>query len=215
MKSLSSQPSSTEAAQVYRYILKAEDTILLATDIQEWPFAVMESACRETFLRNSRIIVKASRTMHVPVMVSERFPGRYGPTIGEMAELLGDAPRITKLSRSCWREGQIRAGIKAMDRGTVLIIGMEAHLCVLQTVMDLLQTGYNPVVVADAVCSRVPYHAEIALNAMAQAGAVVYPAETVVCMLLERADPGIFEDIMSLSYGDIPPLPLTPEAVNG
>ena len=214
MKILPNQPARTDAGQVHRYILKPEDTILLAIDIQAWPYGVLGNASRESLLRNSRFMIKACNALHVPLIVSEQLPERFGPTIAELDEILTGAPRIMKIAGSCWREGRIRAGIKAAERNTVLIIGMEAHLCVLRTVMDLLQTGYNPVVVADAVCSRITSHAAMALTAMAQAGAVVYPAETAVCMLLDRADPALFEEIMSSSYGGMPPQPSTPEAVN-
>lgn len=214
MKILPSQTGRSDAGQVYRYILKPEEAILLAIDVQEWPCSALDTASRETMLQNSRIMVRTCRALHIPIVVSEQVPERFGRTVAELDELLTGAPRITKIAGSCWREGQIRAEIKATDRKTVLVIGMEAHLCVLRTVMDLLQTGYNPVVVADAVRSRTASHSGIALTAMARAGAVVYPAETAACMLLDRADPALFEEIMSLSCGDMPPLPSTPEAVN-
>ncbi|HPI93227.1 MAG TPA: isochorismatase family protein [Deltaproteobacteria bacterium] len=214
MKTLWTEQGRADAARAHRYILKPEDTLLLAIDVQEWLFAKMETFSSKAFCGNVRIMARISRALHLPSMVSEHFPERFGTTIGELDDLLTDARKITKLSGSCWREGQIRAGIKASDRKTVLVVGMEAHLAVLRTVMDLLQTGYNPVVIADAVCSRTAALTETALNAMALAGAVVYPAETAACMLLDGTDPELLDEIMSLSYGALPPLPSTRKAMN-
>lgn len=214
MKILPSQPARTDTGHVHRFILKPEDTLLTAIDLQEQPLSTLEGVCREAFLMNCRLVLRASMALHIPVVVSEHLPERFGPTTRELDDLVGDAPRITKFSGSCWGEGRIRAVIKATERKTVLVIGMEAHLCVLRTVVDLLQTGYNPVVVADAVCSRSSFHTETALNALAHAGAVVYPAETVACMLLDRTDSALFEEILCPSRGDMPPLPRTKEAAN-
>lgn len=177
-----------DAGTVQRYILKTEDTLLLVVDLQEELCSSMEPAVCDSALENTRTLVQAARGLGMPVMVSERLPHQSGHTTSRLDEVLLDIPKIVKRTRSCWREGQIRAGIKDTGRNTVLVAGAQAHLCVLQTVMDLLQTGYNPVVVADAVFSRDASHRDLALQSMAHAGAVVYPAETVVCMLRDRAE---------------------------
>jgi len=214
MKAIPLQPRKTFADDAHRYYLKPEDTLVLAIDIQENHYAEFEHGFTDIFLQNSRNIMNAAHDLNIPIIVSERNPEKFGKTIPQVDKVMGNALKITKYSSSCWREGQIRAAIKATARNTLLIIGMETHLCVLQTVMELLQTGYNPVVVADAVCSHDSFHKDIALCAMIQAGAVVYPAETVMCMLMENTAALKYGLDTSLQGEKVPYKNHTPEAMN-
>jgi len=197
-----------------RYLLKPEDTILLVINIQERLYAAMDPCNKEMFLKNCCTLIHTAKELDVPIIVAEQQPERFGKTVDEIEQLIDDVPRIEKISFSCWREGQIRAGIKRTSRKSVVIIGFESHVCVLQTVMDLLYIGYYPVVAMDAVCSRFASHRITALNTMAQAGAVIYPTESIVFMLMEKVDAPFYERILSMLNWDIPPHSHPQEAVN-
>jgi nicotinamidase-related amidase len=186
----------------YRHLVKPEDTLLLAINLQEGLTACMERRHREAFLRNNRILIMTARALDIPVIACEQLPERFGRTLPEIDALLGNSPRIRKKSFSCWREGEIRAGIKGLDRRTVVVTGIEAHVCVLMTAMDLVSTGHHTLVASDAVCSRRAPDRESALNAMGHAGAAVYPTETIAFMLMEKADTSLCDEAMALMGWD-------------
>jgi len=198
-----------------KYLLKQEDTILLVLNVQERLFEAMEPCYRDVFLKNTSILIHTAKALDIPILVSEQLPARFGRTVDEIEHMIQDLPRLQKLSFSCWREGQIRAGIKKTMRKTVVVTGIEAHVCVLQTVMDLLHIGYHAVVAPDAVCSRFANHRITAINTMNQAGAVIYPAESIVFMLMDKTDAPFYEDTLSLLNWDIPSGSCKKEAVNG
>lgn len=206
--------SSGGISAMQRYLLKPEDTMLLVLNVQERLFEAMEPCFRDMFLNNACTLIHTAQALHLPILVSEQMPARFGRTVDEIEHHVKDAPKIEKVSFSCWREGQIRAGIKRTLRKTVVVIGIEAHVCVLHTVMDLLNTGYQPVVAPDAVCSRFASHRQTAVNTMSQAGAVIYPAESIVFMLMDKTDAPLYEEILSLLNWDIPVEPCWKEAVN-
>jgi nicotinamidase-related amidase len=188
--------------EAYRHLVKPEDTLLLAVNIQEGMYASMERKYRGVFLRNASILIRTARALDIPVIASEQMPERFGRILPEIDSLLGDSPRVRKKSFSCWREGAIRAGIKSQARRTVVVTGLEAHVCVLLSVMDLVSTGYHTLVATDAVCSRRAFCRESALQAMSQAGAAVYPTETIAFMLMDRAGTDMCELAMSLMGWD-------------
>ncbi len=197
-----------------RYLLKPEDTLLLVLNVQERLFDAMEPCFRDMFLKNSCTLIHTARALNIPILVSEQLPSRFGKTVDEVEHHILDAPKIEKVSFSCWREGQIRAGIKKTLRKTVVVIGIEAHVCVLQTVMDLLNIGYHAVVASDAVCSRFAGHRLTAIDTMSQAGAVIYPAESIVFMLMDKIDAPFYEETLSMLNWDIPAGSGKKEAVN-
>jgi nicotinamidase-related amidase len=188
--------------RAYCHLVKPEDTLLLVINLQEGLVACMERKYREIFLRNNRILIRTARALDIPVMATEQMPDLFGPILPEIDALLGDSPRIRKKSFSCWREGEIRAGIRNQSRTTVVVTGLEAHVCVLMTVMDLVSTGHHTLVATDAVCSRRAFSRESALNAMGHAGAAAYPTETIAFMLMEKAGTAICEEAMALMGWD-------------
>ena len=150
MESSTIERTGKYSSPSYRFLIKTEDTILLAVNIQEDLVAAMEPGSRETFLCNCRILVKTARELDIPVIISEQMPARFGKTRQDILDLAGNATRISKLKFSCWREGRIMSEIRKSGRKTVIVIGVEAHVCVLMSVMDLMVTGHTAVVAVDA-----------------------------------------------------------------
>jgi len=181
-----------------KFILKHTDALLLVVDIQERLHNVMDPNFKSTYVKNSAILIETAKAFGMPILVSEQYPRGLGKTIPEIDALLKSIPKIEKLFFSCWREAPIKAAIETSDRKTVIVIGIEAHVCVMQTVMDLLQAGYNAVVATDAVCSRFGSDRFTAIGAMIAAGAVVYSTESIVFLLLEKAGTPTFKQLMPL-----------------
>lgn len=181
-----------------KFLLTPQNTALLVIDIQERLFNVMEENLKPTLIKNNAILIKTAKTFSMPIVVSEQYPKGLGPTIPEMKEILCETPLIEKTHFSCWREEPVQAAIKTANKKNIIVTGIETHVCVLQTVLDLLSNGYNPVVASDAVLSRNASDRIEAIKAMRDAGAVIYPTETIAFMLLEKAGTPEFKQLSPL-----------------
>jgi nicotinamidase-related amidase len=181
-----------------KFIIRPDDTALLVIDIQERLFNAMEKELKPVLIKNNAILIRTAKTFSMPVLVSEQYPKGLGSTITDMTELLNDIPRIEKLCFSCFREELVKKAIVAAGKKNIIITGIETHVCVLQTVLDLLDAGYNPVVASDAVLSRNASDRLAAIEAMRDAGAVVYPTETISFMLIEKAGTQEFKQLSPL-----------------
>jgi nicotinamidase-related amidase len=180
------------------YLFKRDGSALLIIDIQERLFAAMDPSGRERVEKNNTILIETAKTFGIPIVVSEQYRKGLGPTIPSIAERLGDTVIYEKLSFDCLGDERIAHALSALGRRTVLITGIETHVCVLQTALSLLKGGSSVVVVGDAVASRRADDRDAALRALAGAGAVIYPAETVSFMLMERAGTPEFKRLSPL-----------------
>lgn len=177
-----------------RFILNKDDSLLIIVDIQERLAAVMEE--RDRVIANTLHLVEASRLLKIPVIITEQYPKGLGPTVKEISEGLKDFYRpIEKMTFSCCREDAFVNSLKGIGRKKVVLCGMETHVCVLQTCIDLLGKGYNVHVVRDAVCSRTEDNYITGIDFMRFAGAVITCTETVLFQLLERAGTEEFKAI--------------------
>jgi nicotinamidase-related amidase len=143
------------------------------------------------------VLVDAARVLGVPVVATEQYPKGLGPTVDDLARRLPDAA-IVKMTFSCAREPEAGQAVKTTGRRQVLVTGIEAHVCVLQTVIDLLDDGFEVHVPHDAVNSRRPSDTRWALHRMAAAGAVVTSTESALFELLERCGTDEFKVVSKL-----------------
>ncbi len=180
------------------YLLRAEDCLLMTVDIQQKLFAAMEEGSRETFLKNSIILLETARVFEMPILISEQYPKGLGPTIDEIGAHVTGMPRYEKLHFSLYRDPVINTRVNSLAKKTVIVTGIEAHVCVFQTVMDLLMAGYRVIVAEDAVCSRRDRDRQTALAEMGRAGAAVYSTEMTAFMLLEKAGTEQFKKLAPL-----------------
>ena len=179
--------------------LRRENTVLTVVDMQERLLPALPDARRTSVMRNVAIAVDAAGVLGVPVLVTEQYPKGLGPTVPEIRERLGAgfAP-IEKLAFSCGRSPEFKSALQASGRRDILICGVEAHVCVLQTVMDLHRDGYRVYVAADAVGSRRDLDWERGLALMETAGATVGTTELFLFQLVERAGTDEFKQISQL-----------------
>lgn len=172
--------------------------VLVIIDVQERLFNVMDAERRDETIRNLKILGAAARRLAVPVVLTEQYPKGLGRTLPELKALLDDVAPLEKTAFSCCGAQGFTDRLRATGAEHVILAGMEAHVCVLLTALDLLREGFHVSVVADAVCSRTPANLELGLAQARQAGAVVTATETVVFQLLGRADTDLFRAIVKL-----------------
>lgn len=144
-------------------------------------------------------LVKTFRALELPVIVTEQYPKGLGKTVEELTAVLGDdAEAITKTCFSSCGSNDVSARLLEVRARQVLVCGIEAHVCVSQTVHDLLQRGLAVHVAVDGVASRKPRDRDVALSRMARAGAVLTTAEAAAFELLEDAKHPKFKDVQAL-----------------
>lgn len=172
--------------------------VLVVVDVQERLFAAMDGECRDEMVRNVKLLGTAARRLGVPVLVTEQYPRGLGRTLPELRALLEDVVPIEKVSfSSCGAESFVER-LRALGADPVVLAGMETHVCVLLTALDLLAQGFRVSIVADAVCSRRGANVELGLAQARQAGAVVTATETVVFQWLGKADTDGFRELSKL-----------------
>ncbi len=168
---------------------------LLVVDVQDRLVRVMPDP--ERLIRRIEQLLRACQILQVPVFVTEQVPEKIGPTVEPLRSLLPDAPH-PKSSFSCWGCESLKAALTSSGRSTVIVAGIEAHVCVFQTVRDLLARDFRVLVVADAVDSRSPTDRQVALDRMRQAGAEVATVEMLLFDLLGDASHPQFRAIHAL-----------------
>lgn len=181
-----------------KYILNRSDTALLIVDIQERLLAAMEKIDQEMIIKNNIILLETAKEMNIPVLVSEQYRKGLGMTVPPLAEKLAAAETMEKLHFDCMRDEVIGKQVVSCKKGTIIITGIETHVCVLQTALSIMKQGMNAVVAGDAVASRRQRDRDMALQALADAGAVVYPTETISFLLLEKAGTPEFKKLSPL-----------------
>jgi nicotinamidase-related amidase len=178
-----------------RFQLDRATAVLLVVDIQERLAAAMGE--RERVVANAGHLIAAAQLLGVPVVHTEQYPKGLGRTVPELRAVLDPAPAVEKLTFDCCGEPAFAPALEGTGRATVIVCGMETHICVLQTVLGLLARGMTVHVAADAVCSRNPENARTALELARDAGAVVTCTETVLFQLLVRAGTPEFKAIQA------------------
>jgi len=173
-----------------------EETAVVVIDVQEKLVVAMDPDVYEDMLSNTTKLVKGAKVLDVPVLCTQQYTKGLGATVSELA---GDIEgHIEKVTFSCCGEDSFVATLKEKGVKNVVIAGMETHVCVLQTVLDLLEEGFGVHVAADAVCSRSEFNWQIALDMMDKAGAVITCAESVLFMLLGKAGTPEFKEISKI-----------------
>ncbi len=143
---------------------------------------------------NVATLARGAREVGVPVLVTEQYPRGLGATVPEVAEALGAVPRLEKTVFSAAQA----EGFDLGERDQALVCGIEAHVCVSQTVHDLLERGVEVHVAADAVASRTPENRDVGLRKMAGSGAILSSTETALFEWLERAGTPEFKAVQGL-----------------
>lgn len=176
--------------------LSPDRTALVLIDVQEKLAALMHE--REVLGDNLQRLIPGARVLGLPVLWLEQYPQGLGPTLPAVAALLPDLQPITKRCFSAWGSQTFRQQLTATGRPQVLLAGIETHVCVYQTALDLLAAGYAVWVVCDAVASRTPANHRLGLERMREAGARWTSVEMALFEMLRTADAPAFKEIARL-----------------
>ena len=167
-----------------------EDSLLIVIDCQEKMMPAIYN--HENLLERIELLIRGCRILDIPILTAQQYTKGLGDTSQILKDALGDFKHIEKIAFSCIGEDEFakelnRSG-KYDDRKNIIVCGVEAHVCVQQTVLDLLAVGNNVYVIADCIGSRKENDRIYAENRMRQSGAVLTTAESVLFELLKGAD---------------------------
>jgi nicotinamidase-related amidase len=180
-------------------LMRADKSMLLVVDVQESLMRVGHEA--ERTVERITILARAALALGIPIVACEQYPRGLGPTVTAVREAIGDAPVLAKTQFSGLRDpgiADIIEGHRAAGRHQVIVCGVEAHVCVLQSAMDAHDNGAQVFVVADACTSRRPSDVELAMRRMRATGVSIVSSEMVVFEWLEKAGTAAFKTVSAL-----------------
>jgi nicotinamidase-related amidase len=166
-------------------MISRNDAVLIIIDIQGNLAQAMFD--KENIFDNAVKLIKGFKILNIPLVVTEQIPQKLGKTIPQIAAELDGINPIAKESFSCWNENKFKEQLEALGRRHAVLLGIETHVCVYQTALDLTSNGYNVHLVSDAVSSRTPENRQIGIDAMKSAGAYITSTEMVLFELLRTA----------------------------
>ncbi|NUN16675.1 MAG: isochorismatase family protein [Myxococcales bacterium] len=182
-----------------RYFLDPTDSVLLIVDAQDRLLQAFSEDSRVKIIKNARILAQSAQIMDVPIIVTEQYPAGLGHTVSELLEVLPAGQKVhEKLDFSCYRSTGFSSILSDFGRKSIILLGVEAHICVLQTAIDLVNAGYLIHVAADAVGSRTNSNCEVGLSMMRDNQTVISSTETIVFQWLKRAGSDAFKKISRL-----------------
>lgn len=181
-----------------KFQLQPEHSLLLVIDVQERLCAAMNAEELNRAQKNIGILLESARELAIPAVFTEQYPKGLGATLPELKAQAPAAATHEKLTFSCCGSQPFSEQLKQSGRTQIIVCGMETHVCVQQTVIDLLIGGFHVHLVKDAVLSRAPANRDTGIEAMTLAGAVPTGTETVVFQWLKVAGTETFKRISRL-----------------
>jgi nicotinamidase-related amidase len=189
-------PVSSDTAEIARRSLDADHCALLVVDIQERLLPPIFQ--KEQLLKNSQLLIRAASVLKIPALVTTQYAKGLGSTVPEIASLLSEVEPIDKHMFSCFGSDAFCSMLKRLpgNRTTVLLCGMESHICVMQTALGALREGYIVHVASDAVSSRTEWNWKVGLDRMAGAGAIISSTETMIYELMKSSGSQAFKELL-------------------
>lgn len=194
-------PTTSEYAEVARRPLEAEQCALVVIDIQEKLLPPIVH--KEQLVRNSQLLIRAAGILKIPALVSTQYAKGLGATVPEIASLLPGMDAVDKTLFSCFGSDVFCSVLKRLprQRNTLLLCGMESHICVTQTALGALRQGYVVHVASDAVSSRTEWNWKIGLERMRSAGAVISSTEMMIYELMRASSSTAFKQLLPYLKG--------------
>ena len=176
--------------------MKINNTLAIVIDIQERMLPVI--ANKEEVERNSLILIKGLKALGVPLAITQQYTKGLGMSLPSIFEAAATDEYYEKMSFSALKDEETKVVIQSHNRKDVLVFGVEAHICVLQTCLDLKESGYRPLLVVDCIGSRKTSNLEMAIQRAIQEGITITSYEAILFELMERADIDAFKVISKL-----------------
>lgn len=179
-------------------VLSQKESVVVVVDVQERLLNAMPVSTRENLLTQIKVLLQAQSLMDIPLLVTEQYPQGLGVTDKGVMAQVKDAVLIEKTDFSCVRAVGFLDALHRTERMQVVLVGMETHICVLQTALDLQRQGYQVFVVEDAVCARTKLNQYNGLQRLRQAGVVVTSTESTLFEWLGSATHPAFKTLAKL-----------------
>lgn len=193
--------ASGTITDIARRPLLPEQCALLVIDIQEKLLPPIFN--KDALVRNAELLIRLANILKLPTLVSTQYSRGLGPTIPEISSLLSYPQSIDKLEFSCFSNDQFCGSVKSLpgNRNTLLLCGMETHICVMQTALGALNRGFLVHVASDAVGSRTEANWNVGLKRMEAAGALISSTETIIYELLRASGTPAFKEMLPYLKG--------------
>jgi nicotinamidase-related amidase len=194
-------PADTDYAEMARRPLEAEQCALIVVDMQEKLLPPIWE--KERLVRNVQLLIRMAGILKIPALVTTQYAKGLGNTVPSIADLLQESPPIDKTMFSCFGSDAFCSMLKRLpgQRTTVLLCGMEAHICVMQTALGALREGYLVHVASDAASSRTELNWRIGLDRMRAAGAILSSTEMMIYELLRSSGAPAFRELLPFLKG--------------
>jgi nicotinamidase-related amidase len=177
-------------------MLRTENCILVVIDVQGKLALLMHE--KEILFANIQVLIKSAKILNIPILWCQQAPQALGATLPQIAELLDDNEPIDKFCFNCCDNDLFNSRLEKLNKKQVLLCGIETHVCIYQTAVHLKQTGYEVIVIADAVSSRNESNKSFALNKMQTIGIDITTTEMALFELLKTAEHTNFRQIAKL-----------------
>ncbi len=181
-------------------LLSRDETALIIIDVQEKLFEKVED--REKIADNICRLIRFANILGIPIILTEQYPKGLGPTIHRIRELIPNVKPIEKIEFSCMASEEFRRRISEIKVKNLVLTGIEAHICVAQTAIEAITSGYKVYVVYDAISSRHREDKAIAIERMKQHGVYMVTSEMLMYEVLRRAGTPEFKEILKLVRED-------------
>lgn len=176
--------------------LLTKECILVLIDIQEKLFPYVKD--KDQLLGNITKLIRFATIMKIPLILTEHYPQGLGPTIQEIKNILPKYSPLKKITFSAFRSKEFLKKIQDTKIRTLLICGIESHICIEQTVLDGLSLGLNIHIISDAISSRKKHDLQMGIQKMQQCGGIISTTEMAIYEILERADTQEFKEALKL-----------------
>jgi nicotinamidase-related amidase len=177
-------------------MISRTNAVLIIVDIQGNLAQAMYD--KENLFTNNVKLIQGFKTLNLPIIFTEQIPQKLGKTLPVISQELDGIEPITKETFSCWDDRNFIKQLKALSRKHIVLTGIECHVCVYQTALDLISNGYNVHLVSDAVSSRTSENRQIGIDAIKSAGAHITSTEMVLFELLRTAADPKFKEIIKI-----------------
>jgi nicotinamidase-related amidase len=176
--------------------INKENTVAVVVDIQEKLLPHIEN--NDKITKNSLTLIKGLRVLGIPVIATQQYTKGLGNTIDSISEAVGNFSYIEKTSFSCYREPSFIKVLNRLGKRNVILLGVETHVCVMQTALDLHANNFNPVIITDATGSRKAEDKKVAIWRMRDEGCTMATTESILFELCLKAGTDEFKEISKL-----------------
>ncbi len=180
-------------------LIRPEDSVLMIIDVQEKFVPVIPDI--EKVIDNSCFMLEVAQLFSMEIIITEQNPSSLGKTVGNISDVaseIGKSDRFEKMTFSCWRDDGIRSVLANLNRGTILLCGIETPVCILQTGIDLLRSGFDVYLCVDAIAARKELDHKVAISRLVDAGAIAGTVEMAAFELMESADRSEFKSLLGI-----------------